>query len=162
MGSAVAIIVGQHLGANEIEKAKASVWQLIALAVACCVVIGSVMAAFANVIPKLYNTQPQVREMATSFLYVIAFFMPIYAFAHNCYFTLRSGGRTIITFLFDSACTWGICVPCALILARFTSLPILPLYCIVQSLELIKCIVGYIMIKKGLWIRNIIDDKNNA
>jgi putative MATE family efflux protein len=162
MGSAVAIIVGQHLGANEIEKAKASVWQLIALAVACCVVIGSVMAAFANVIPKLYNTQPQVREMATSFLYVIALFMPIYAFAHNCYFTLRSGGRTIITFLFDSACTWGVCVPCALILARFTSLPILPLYCIVQSLELIKCIVGYIMIKKGLWIRNIIDDKNNA
>ena len=162
MGNAVAIIVGQHLGANEIEKAKASVWQLIALAVACCVVIGSVMAAFANLIPNLYNTTAHVREMATSFLYVIALFMPIYAFAHNCYFTLRSGGRTIITFLFDSACTWGICVPCALILARFTTLPILPLYCIVQSLEFIKCIVGYIMIKKGLWIRNIIDDKNNA
>jgi putative MATE family efflux protein len=162
MGNAVAIIVGQHLGANEIEKAKAAVWQLIALAVACCIVIGAVMASLASVIPNLYEVKSQVREMATEFLYIIALFMPIYAFAHNCYFTLRSGGRTIITFLFDSACTWGICVPCALILARFTALPILPLYCIVQSLELIKCIVGYIMIKKGLWIRNIIEDKNNA
>jgi putative MATE family efflux protein len=162
MGSAVAIIVGQHLGANEIEKAKNAVWQLITLAVACCVVIGSVMAAFANSIPNLYNTNPEVREMATTFLYIIAFFMPIYAFAHNCYFTLRSGGRTIITFLFDSACTWGICVPCAFILSKFTSLPIVPLYFAVQSLEFIKCIVGFIMIKKGLWIRNIIEDKNNA
>ncbi len=162
MGNAVAIIVGQHLGANEIEKAKAAVWQLIALAVACCIVIGAVMASLASVIPNLYEVTSQVREMATEFLYIIALFMPIYAFAHNCYFTLRSGGRTIITFLFDSACTWGICVPCALILARFTGLPILPLYCIVQSLEFIKCIVGYVMIKKGLWIRNIIEDKNNA
>lgn len=162
MGNAVAIIVGQHLGANEIEKAKTAVWQLISLAVACCVVIGGIMAAFAGVIPNLYKVKPQVREMATEFLYIIALFMPIYAFAHNCYFTLRSGGRTIITFLFDSACTWGICVPCALILARFTTLPILPLYCIVQSLELVKCIIGFIMIKKGLWIRNIIEDKNNA
>ena len=162
MGNAVAIIVGQHLGANQIEKAKDSVWQLISLAVAFCVVIGSVMAAFANVIPHLYNTKSEVRLMATNFLYIIAFFMPIYAFAHNCYFTLRSGGRTIITFLFDSACTWGICVPCAFILARFTSLPILPLYFAVQSLEFVKCIIGFILIKKGLWIRNIIEDKNNA
>lgn len=157
MGNAVAIIVGQHLGANEIEKAKNSVWQLITLAVACCVVIGAVMAAFANLIPNLYNTKPEVRQMATSFLYIIAFLMPIYAFAHNCYFTLRSGGRTIITFLFDSACTWGICVPCAFILARFTNLPILPLYFTVQSFEFVKCVIGFIMIKKGLWIRNIID-----
>ena len=157
MGNAVAIIVGQHLGANEIEKAKNSVWQLITLAVACCVIIGSVMAAFAKVIPNLYNTQSEVRQMATNFLYIIAFFMPIYAFAHNCYFTLRSGGRTIITFLFDSACTWGVCVPCALILTRFTNLPILPLYFAVQSLEFLKCIIGFIMIRKGLWIRNIIE-----
>ena len=72
MGNAVAIIVGQHLGANQIEKAKDSVWQLISLAVAFCVVIGSVMAAFANVIPHLYNTKSEVRLMATNFLYIIA------------------------------------------------------------------------------------------
>jgi len=162
MGNAVAIIVGQHLGANEIEKAKASVWQLITLAVACCIVLGAGMASLAAVIPLIYNTTNTVRELATSFLYIIALFMPIYAFAHNCYFTLRSGGRTIITFLFDSACTWVICVPCAFILARFTGLPILTLYFAVQSLELIKCVIGFVMIKKGLWIRNIIDNKNNV
>lgn len=162
MGNAVAIIVGQHLGANEIEKAKTAVWQLITLAVATCIVMGSVMALLAPIIPHIYNTEPEVRRMATQFLYVVAALMPVYAFAHNCYFTLRSGGRTLITFLFDSAFTWGIIVPFAFVLVKFTDIPILPLYFLVQSLEFIKCIIGFIMIKKEMWIRNIIDEKNNA
>lgn len=157
MGNAVAIIIGQHLGANEIEKAKTAVWQLLTLAVSTCLVMGSIMALLAPFIPNVYNTEPEVKVMATKFLYVVALLMPVYAFAHNCYFTLRSGGRTIVTFLFDSLFTWGAVVPLAFILAQFTSLPIIPLYLIVQSLEIGKCIIGFIMIKKGLWIRNIIE-----
>ena len=157
MGNAVAIIIGQHLGANEIDKAKTAVWQLLALAVATCVVMGGTMALLAPFIPHIYNTEPEVKTMATQFLYVVALLMPVYAFAHNCYFTLRSGGRTIVTFLFDSLFTWGVVVPLAFILAQFTALPIIPLYLLVQSLEFGKCIIGFIMIKKGLWIRNIIE-----
>ena len=94
--------------------------------------------------------------MATNLLYIVAALMPIYAFAHNCYFTIRSGGRTIVTFLFDSLFTWGVAVPFAFVLANYTALPILPLYFAVQSLEFVKCLVGFILIKKGIWVRNII------
>lgn len=157
MGNAVAIIVGQHLGANEIKKAKDSTWKLLALAVATCGIMGSVLAAVAPYVPHIYNTEQAVREMATSFLYVVAILMPVYAFAHNCYFTIRSGGRTIITFMFDSLFTWGIAVPVAYILSNFTSLSIVPLYFTVQSLEFAKCVIGFIFVKKGIWIRNIIE-----
>ena len=95
--------------------------------------------------------------MATQFLFVVAALMPVFAFAHNCYFTLRSGGRTIITFLFDSAFSWMIMVPVAFILSKYTNMPIVPLYFTVQSLDIIKCIIGFIMVKKGIWIKNIID-----
>ena len=156
MGNAVAVIVGQHLGANEIEEAKASVWRLLSLAVATCAVMGTLMALLAPIIPNIYNTELHVKQMATGFLYTVAFLMPVYAFAHNCYFTLRSGGRTIITFLFDSLFTWGVCVPAAFLLARYTSLPILTLYFTIQSLEFLKCVVGFFMVKKGMWIRNIV------
>lgn len=156
MGNAVAIIVGQHLGANEIKEAKDSAWKLIALAVATCAVTGGAMAVSAPFIPEIYNTETAVKFMATEFLFVVAALMPIYAFAHNCYFTIRSGGRTGVTFLFDSAFTWVVAVPFAYILANFTDLPILPLYIIVQSLEFVKCVVGFILIKKGIWVRNLI------
>ncbi len=156
MGNAVAIIVGQHLGANRIEKAKESVWQLMALSIGCCIVLGGIMACLAPFVPNIYKTEPQVKQMATQFLFVVAALMPVFAFAHNCYFTLRSGGKTLITFLFDSAFSWCIVAPTAFILANFTQMPILPLYIIVQSFDIIKAFIGFIMVKKGLWIKNLI------
>ena len=156
MGNAVAIIVGQHLGANEIEKAKESVWQLLTLSVVSCIVMGGIMACLAPFVPHIYNTEPEVRKTATQFLFVVAALMPVFAFAHNCYFTLRSGGRTLITFLFDSAFTWSIVVPLAFVLSKYTSLPVVPLYLPVQSLDIVKCIIGFWMVKKGFWIRNLI------
>lgn len=158
MGNAVAIIVGQHLGANRIDEAKKSVWQLLTLSVGCCVVMGGIMACLAPFIPHIYNTEPEVKRLATYFLFTVAALMPVFAFAHNCYFTLRSGGRTIITFLFDSAFSWVIVVPLGWFLAGYTSLPILPLYIMLQSLDIIKCVIGFFMVKKGMWIRNIIDE----
>ena len=157
MGSAVAIMVGQYLGANQVARAKQSVWRLITLTVASCVVTGGIMAALSPVIPYIYNTETQVRHIATQFLLVVAGTMPIFAFSHDCYFTIRSGGKTLITFVFDSAFTWGVCVPLAFVLANFTSMPIVPLYLCVQLTELLKCIVGFIMLKKGIWINNIIE-----
>ncbi len=159
MGNAVAIIVGQHLGANRIKEAKQSVWQLLALSVGCCLVMGGIMACLAPFIPHIYKTEPEVKQMATYFLFVVAALMPVFAFAHNCYFTLRSGGRTLITFLFDSAFSWVIVVPLAFVLSKYTNMPIVPLYLAIQSLDIIKCVIGFIMIKKGMWIRNIIDVK---
>ncbi len=159
MGSAVGIIVGQHLGADNIEESKVSVWRLIALSTATCLVMGSLMALVSGVVPNIYNTEPHVRQMATKFLLTIAAFMPIFSFSHCCYFTLRSGGRTTITFVFDSVFTWTIVVPFAYCLARFTSMPIVPMFIAIQSLELVKSIVGFVFIKKGLWIRNIVGDK---
>lgn len=157
MGNAVAIMVGQHLGANEIDKAKQTAWRLIAATVASCVVMGGILAACAPFIPFVYNTSDTVRHMATQLLLVIAVIMPATSFAHDCYFTIRSGGRTLLTLVFDSCFMWFIAVPLAAVLANFTSIPIVPLYLVIQLLEVVKGIIGFMFVKKGIWIRNIID-----
>lgn len=162
MGNAISIMVGQYLGAAKIEKAKQTVWRLIFATVVSCIVIGGVMAALSPVIPHIYKTEPEVKALATKFLLTFAVFMPMYSFAHDCYFTIRSGGKTLVTFLFDSAVTWGVCVPTAFILANFTAVPIVPLYIVVQAIEFIKCVAGYVLIKKGIWINNLVGrDKND-
>ena len=81
--------------------------------------------------------------------------MPFNSFTNAAYFTLRSGGQTTVTFLFDSCFVWCCCVPLAFILSRFTAIPILPLYMICQGTDFIKCTIGAIMIKKGKWIQNL-------
>lgn len=158
MGNAVAIMVGQALGANEREKAKDTAYKLLALGVMCSAVIGTIMFFLAPLVPQIYNTEEHVRELACSFLRVVAVLMPVFSFGHNCYFTLRSGGRTVITFLFDSVFTWGVCFPVAWLLAYRTQLPIVPLYLCVQALDIVKGAIGSVLVVKGVWIQNIVEN----
>ena len=84
--------------------------------------------------------------------------MPLCAFCHCAYFTLRSGGKTIVTFLFDSVYVWVIVIPIAYSLAHFTSLPITTIFFIVQFTEIIKVIIGFFMVKSNVWIQNIVEE----
>ena len=102
--------------------------------------------------PGIYNTTEEIKTLATSFIAVSAIIMPFCAFSHASYFTLRSGGKTVVTFLFDSVFTWVIVVPAAYLLAHFTGLGIVGIYFLVQGTELIKVIIGYIMVKSNVWV----------
>ena len=157
-GAAIAIIIGQLLGAGKFEEAKDTDRKLIAFSVILSTLVGAVYFGAAFFIPNFYNTEETVRNLATGIMCISACVMPINAFAHASYFTLRSGGKVIITFLFDSVFIWVVCVPVAFVLTEFTSLTILPIFAIVQALELIKCILGAILLEKGVWIRNIVDN----
>ena len=92
--------------------------------------------------------------MAAIFIVEVAMFMPVNAFLHASYFTLRSGGKTIITFLFDSVFIWVVSVPVAFCLSRFTGLSIYAIYFMVMSVDLIKCVIGFVLVKKGVWLQN--------
>ena len=158
-GTAVSIIVGQQLGANEFSKAKSSVKKIMAFSLASALLTTLLLLVLSPLFPRMYNTTEEVRSIASGLLTIVAFSAPIHAFAHASYFTLRSGGKTWITFLFDSAYLWVISVPVAKFLSSGTSLPILPMYAICQYIDIIKCIVGFILLKKGVWINNIVADK---
>lgn len=156
MGDAVAIIVGQTLGTGDMEKAKDNARKLTVFSVLCSVGIGAIMFATAPLFPEFYKTSDSIKELATSLIRVSAIFMPQYAFLHATYFTLRSGGKTFITFLFDSVSIWVVSVTLATILTGYTSLNILTIYVLVQIAEWTKCIVGFILVKKGIWLQNIV------
>lgn len=158
MGSAISIIVGQLLGAGKMEEAKDTDTKLIAFSVMSCFVMGGIMLLLSPLFPLIYNTTDSVRAIAKSLISVAACCMPIWAFMHATYFTLRTGGKTIVTFLFDSVFLWVVTTPVAYILSRFTGLPIVPLYLCCQLLDLIKCAIGFVLVKKGVWIQRVVGE----
>jgi Na+-driven multidrug efflux pump len=156
MGNAVGIIMGQMLGAGNSEiQVRDSNRKLLFVSVASGVLFGSLMAAFSGLFPLLYNTTDSVRALATALICVNAVMMPFNSYTNATYFTLRSGGQTMVTFLFDSCFVCCVCVPIAFCLSRFTAIPILPLFITCQSLELVKCAIGAFMLKQGKWIQNL-------
>jgi len=156
LGNAAAIVVGQELGANELRTARRSAWRMMTLSVASCVVVGSALALLSGVIPHIYNTELEIRLLASEFIRVQAMCMALGAFANCSYFVLRSGGKTFITFLFDSCFAWAITIPAAFLLSRYTDLYVATIYLIVLALDLIKCVLGFILVKKGVWVKNIV------
>ncbi|MCM1190376.1 MAG: MATE family efflux transporter [bacterium] len=158
MGSAISIIVGQLLGAGEMEEARDTDTKLITFSIAACLALGVILFLISPLFPMMYNTSQTVRDMAAGLLRVAACCMPIWAFMNATYFTLRTGGKTIVTFLFDSVFLWAVTTPFAFLLSRFTTLPIIPLYLSCQLLDLIKCVIGFILVKKGVWINNMVSE----
>ena len=113
------------------------------------------MALGSGAFPGIYNTTPAVRMLAQDLILISAMVMPFQSFANATYFTLRSGGKTFITFLFDSVFMWTCCVSLGFVLSRYTALPILPLFALCQVPEAVKCILGWAMLKKGSWIHSL-------
>ena len=158
-GTAIGIIVGQQLGAGEFHRVRETVRRLIAFSIAISLFFGGVYALCAGVIPLMYNTTDAVRSLAADLMRISALMMPLVSFLHATYFTLRSGGKTGITFLFDSGFQLGLAAPVVFLLSRFTDIGILPLYFICQSLDIVKCVMGYLLLKKGVWIRRIVEEE---
>lgn len=152
LGACISIVVGQYLGAGKLDEAKDADNKMIAFSVCCCIVMAVIMSIVGGFFPAIYNTSEEIKKLATSFIAVSAMIMPFCSFSHASYFTLRSGGKTLVTFLFDSVFTWVIVVPTAFILAHYTGLGIVSIYFFVQATELIKVIIGYCMVRSNVWL----------
>ncbi len=158
MGNAVAIIVGQQLGSGDLERAKDTDRKLIFFSFCLTVLIGAILSLLSPYIPRIYKTEAAVQELAYLLILSAALTMPIDSLSVTGYFTIRSGGKTLITFLFDSAYSWVITIPLAWCLVHFTTLPIVTLYFIVRFSGIIKSVLGLVLVHKGIWCQNIVAD----
>lgn len=155
-GVSVGIIVGRLLGAGELEEAKETDRKIITISVCISCLVGLVMFCVSSVFPRLYNTNETARSIATSLIVVQAICLPIEAFKNATYFTLRSGGRTFITFLFDGFFVIAVSCPIAYIMSRYTDASVVWIYISIQIGGLLKGLLGYILVKRGVWVRNIV------
>ena len=138
------------------KKARDTDNKMIAFSVFCCIGVAAVLLVLAPLFPELYNTNPEAKKLACQFIMISALFMPNNAFLHAAYFTLRSGGKTVITFLFDSVFMWCVSVSMAFVLSRYTGLSVVVIFALVQAADIIKSIIGFILVKKGVWLQNFV------
>ncbi len=162
MGSAVSIMVGQRLGAGQMEEARSVDRKLIFLTETIHVIIGAVMILASPLVPQMYNVGDDVRDLTRQMLVIAGLSLPLHSFAHVTYFTIRSGGRTMITFLFDAVYTWTVTVLLAFLLTRFTDWDIIRIYFCVQFIDVLKLVVGLLMLRSDFWARNVVNMEEEA
>jgi len=155
VGNAVAIMLGQMLGAGKLKEAKDASYKMIAFSFVIAVAVGIIYSFCAEFIPLVYNTEPEIRHLATRLMQITAIAMPFEALTHASYFTLRSGGKMAITLIFDSGFMWCVNVLLAVVLSRFTDISFVWLFTAIQMTAAIKAVFGVLLVHKGSWVRNI-------
>lgn len=156
MGSAISILTGQRLGANDFEGARDVDRKLIAFTLVLHLGIGLIVILTSGLIPQIYNVEPEVRALVRGMLIAAGATLPLHALSHASYFTIRSGGRTLITLLFDSVYTWCVPLPMAFLLCRYTELSIVAIYAILQGSDALKLALALPILISGSWARNVI------
>ncbi len=160
-GSAISIIVGGLLGAGKIQEAKDTNRKMTFLSFMIAVLLAIVLTVIAPVFPEIYNTEDYVKNLAASFITCYAVYLPFSALMNAFYFAIRSGGKTVITFIFDSVYMLCVSVPFTFMLAHLTDMHIVPLYALSLGIEIFKVIIGFYLISKGTWAQNIVDEKKS-
>lgn len=156
LGATVGIIMGQMLGANGEEKElRQANKRLIVLSLGFGTVFGGGIAALSGVFPSLFDTTASVRSLATGLILIASCDVLLQSYIYPVYFTLRSGGQTTATFLFDCGSIWVLSLPLAFLLSRYSNLHVFAIYGIVTGVDVIKCVVGKFMLRSGKWIHKL-------
>ena len=156
MATATTVLVGSPLGANKLDEAKENGYKLICFSMLLSIVFALAMSSSSFLVPILYsNVSDYSISLAQSFLKIMSIFFMLYMFNTQCFFTLRTGGDTKNTMFMDSFFMWTFNIPLVLILAYKTNLPILIVYTIGQSTDIVKSIIAYKMVRKEKWVNNL-------
>ena len=154
LGAAVGVVMGNLLGSGDRKGAEEASRQLLGFSVVVGIGVAVLLLILCPFVPVLYpNLSSEVHFIAKWLIWGEAFNAVLNSFYNAAYYIIRSGGKTVTTFIFDSGFIWGVSVVAAVVIAYFTTIPIIPFYWIEKALDILKCIIVYILVKKGSWIQ---------
>lgn len=155
LSSAISIMIGNKLGANLLDEARENARKLLCFGLMVSLTIGSIFFIIAPFIPNMYNVDAPIKEAIVILIRIKSVMINIYAFNICIFFILRAGGDVVSTMIMDSGFLWVAGVLVSTVLSSFTTMSLIMLYIIVESLDLIKLMVATYFFKKERWVKNI-------
>lgn len=157
ISSACAVIVGNELGANNLDKAKEVARRLLLANFIFAFILAIVLISLINPYLSFYTKiSPQVKENCKYVCIVYAIFLPFKSFnLTNICGVLRSGGDTKFCLALDVLGVWAVGIPCGVISAFLFSLSIPFVFAFICLEEFVKIIFGFVRYKKYKWVKNI-------
>lgn len=156
IASSTVVILGNELGANELEQAKKYAAYSLQVAVLASGIVMLTLTILKYPFLNLYEVSPQVKASTIACITVFTFVVPFKSIAWvNIVGILRSGGDTIACLFLDTSGVWLIGVPLAFLAGLVWKLPVHWVFACVSSEEVYKVVLGVIRYKQGKWVRNL-------
>jgi putative MATE family efflux protein len=156
MSYACATILGNRIGAGEIEKAITYAKRFLVLGPMMAITIGLVLLACVDAILPLYKVSAITIDYAHNILVIMAVTLAIRI--SNLFILigiLRSGGDTQVAFFIDAGTVWLIGVPLAFTGAFVFHWPVYFVYLLVMTEEVVKLGISFWRFSSQRWIHRL-------
>lgn len=160
LGNGGSILVGNELGAGNLEEAKEYGNKLCWLSVLCGAIAGGMIVLLIPFVLRLTDLTDQSTYYLNWMLIMCSYYMigkSVNSVTIGGIFC--AGGDSKFGFLCDTVTLWCITVPLGLLAAFVLRLPVLAVYFIVNLDEIVKLPAVYRHYKKYLWVKNLTIEK---
>lgn len=151
--SAAGTLVGQNLGAKNVEGAKYYTRAITKITVSICCVTAVLIALFAKNLLGLYTDDAAVIEIATKIMYICSLILVVTAF-QNCYSgALKGAGDTKFPLYSAIFCTLFVRVVLTYIIVNILHLSIVFVWLATLTDLILRAIIIYIRYRSGRWVK---------
>ena len=159
LGSGGSIVIGNELGAGNIERGKKYGDWIFKLTIITGIILGLIAAASTPLVLWIVDLTPVAEEYLMYMLLMCSYYIlgrSINAVLVGGVFP--SGGDTKFGFICDSVTMWAFIVPVGALAAFVFNLPVMAVYFILNLDEIVKLPVVFIHYRKYGWAKNIVND----
>jgi len=160
LSSAVAIFIGGKLGSGDLEGARAESRKILVFGIILAIAFGGICFLVAPIIPGFYKLDDVVNEALVTLIRTKSILLPAYVVNGCTFFILRAGGDTTSTFIMDSVFLWAANVFISTMLSVFTNIGLVPLYILIECLDIPKMGLALWAFKRERWVRNLAAEKD--
>jgi len=158
IGTALATIVGQNIGADNIDRAKQAVKTSALLSTTFLVAGGTIILLSADTLIGLFTKNSDVLSQGTYFLKLITLGLPLMGFYQIFIGTFQGSGHTVISMILMASRLWIFRIPLVIILKNITDLGEKSIWFAMISSNVLICLIAFILYLSGRWQKKVIQD----
>jgi putative MATE family efflux protein len=158
IGAALTAVVGQNLGADQIDRAVQAVKEAIRLSVIILTVGGVGMFFAAPSIVGIFSDEPVVLEQGIYYLRLISLSIPLMGIFQAYVGAFQGSGHTMTAMMITTGRLWGLRIPLILLLKYMTPLAEKSVWFAMVGSNLLICVIGYGLYKRGHWKQRIVEE----
>lgn len=154
--SAASIIIGQTIGAGEMDKIKEYTKTLQCVFLGIGAGLGIIMFLIRIPLLRVYQITDETRALANAYMLIqsVVLFTMSYQMPVNTGI-IRGGGDTRFVMLLDLIGIWGIVMPVSLLAAFVWHLsPVIVIMCL-NADQVFKCVPAFLRVNSYRWIRKL-------
>ena len=156
LGLGAGVLAGQNLGAGKPDRAEKTGWLAAGLFTGAMAVVSAIIWFWPEAIVRLFNTEPELVEVAVYFLRIQIVALMTFGFVQTLMQCLNGVGDTWIPMLNTLITLWGVQMPLAYFLPQVTGLGVYGVRWAMVAAVVARAAVFAIYFKTGRWKRKMV------